>query len=359
MEDTLPDKGHFVFYGNSSKTLGAGHIMRLFALAQTVQQAGFRITFIYKQCTSSLLEKLSNENFSTLQFFGAIEADFIAKLKPSCLVIDDYHLSSEEWQNLKSLLVFKLLFDDELNQAPLYADLIVNPSPNAKLENYNPRAPNAHFCLGPKYTILRNEFKNASKSIKDIHQRKHILITLGGSDIKALAYPICNILLSYLEGVELILLIGNTHHSQLKQLQQLVQQHKSFSLSINSSNIAQLMSESGMAITGAGGTLGELAAMGVPSIALVYVDNQLSALTSVLNGSWYQAMDFRDHGNSAQDQVMLNKLALTASELWQDKFKRVQMSQKAQQIVDTGGCQLILGKVTTLLKNEQIERHYS
>lgn len=342
-----------VFYGNSSHKIGAGHIMRLFALAQAAK-AYFQILFIYKTCPDALLDKLKEEGFSTRILSSPLAFNELSSFSASVIFIDDYDLTSDEWHTLEQLKLFKVKLDDGLDCSKYFVDLVINPAPNANLESYAKRFPSSQFCLGPKYTYLRKEFSICS--FKPLNERKNILITLGGTDSKSLAYPLSKSLLSRLPGTTIQLLLGKQHQDQLN-LEQLQQQYSNFSLIYNPASVASIMVEAGLAISAAGGTLGELASMGVPTIALITVDNQTPALESPLNNTWYFAIDLRSACTSEvkckRTFSLLDKVSEEATNLWHDICKRENMSEQARQLIDSKGCQRIIQKLLIGLKTEQ------
>ncbi|PTA50805.1 UDP-2,4-diacetamido-2,4,6-trideoxy-beta-L-altropyranose hydrolase [Shewanella morhuae] len=348
----LLDKARIVFYGNSSQQIGAGHIMRLFALAQAAQTQ-FEVVFAYKSCTDVLLHKLHQQGFSTHSINSPLNTHELMLLKPTVLVVDDYYLVDSELDTLKNLDVYLVKLDDGLNNAIFFADLIINPAPNAPLDVYKRHAPTAMLCLGPQYTYLRQEFSRCN--LIPVEERKNLLITLGGTDSKSLALPLSKLLLDCLPQVQIQLLLGKTHQHQLS-LKNLQKKNTCFHLICNPESVAEIMSRSGLAISAAGGTLGELASMGVPTLALITVDNQLPALTSPLNNTWYHGIDVRnfndENGDISQNRDLLNKIREEVLILWHNTCKRVHMGEQARQLVDTKGCQRIIEQLMIGINNK-------
>lgn len=337
MVDTLPEKKHAIFYGNSSRQIGAGHIMRLLALAQHIKEDGFKVTFLYKKCLVNLIERLNHEGFNTIQLNSEINERDISALYPHILVIDDYNLSNIELQSISALQVFTVLFDDALNQDSLFADLIINSSPNATISSYKHRAPQANLCLGPKYTILRKEFSQIiAKNNINYSDRQRLIMTLGGTDVKNLSYPLCKELIKHLPDIAIDLILGVNAPEKIIELNK---ENDKLQVHINSTKISSIMSQAKLAISAAGGTMGELAAMQVPTIALVCADNQLPALTSKLNGSWYTAIDARRHPTPTAEIIS------TVKNLWENQSLRVNMHRQARKIVDTNGCDRIIKNI--------------
>lgn len=348
----MPGERCIVFYGNASTTIGAGHISRLLALAASFINVGLKnICFYCKECPQSLAEQIIAAGFSLEQAPTVLTTVALQSLRPQMLLVDDYYLTAEEWQQIAAVKVPVLVLDDQVSAAPFYADLVINPAPQAKIADYQLRTQAQIFCLGPAFTILRPEF---SQTIPvSLELRRRLLVTLGGADVKQLALPLSRALLQRFitHGTEICIVLGSMNLIALPELQQLAATHPHFKVEVNSNQMAKLMANSGLAIAAAGGTLGELAAMAVPTIALICVDNQLPALTSPLEGGWYQAIDLRQlnlqNGSAVPPEI--NTLADKAFTLWQDLTQRTAMNLLASQIVDTKGCERIVQQAQQLL----------
>lgn len=349
---SLPAKRRVAFYGNNSHHIGAGHIMRLYALAQAAQDV-FNITFIYKTCSKPLLDKLHQANFNTQKVTTPLSKIELAPFEFNVIVVDDYHLTHNEWLQLNQLNAYIVKLDDALDKEPILADFVINPAPNVSLDVYRERTPNATFCLGPQYTYLRKEF--SEHHYIPIAERVAVLITLGGTDTKSLALPLSKVIIESLPDSDVYLLIGKAHQAQ-HALEQLTRQHPNFTIICDPPSVAKVMMQSGLAISAAGGTLGELASQGVPTLALVTADNQLPALTSPLNNTWYFTIDARTFDSDQKDtQVncdLLNKIKADAIKLWHDKCLRQDMSDIARQLIDSQGCQRIIKQLINSIQQQ-------
>lgn len=348
----MPVDGCIVFYGNASTTLGAGHLSRLLALATNFGNTDYQqISFFCKECPNSWAERINAAGFGLKQAPSVLTTAALRSLGPQLLLIDDYHLTAEEWLQIAAVKVPVIVLDDQVRTTPFYADLVINPIPQAKISDYQSRTQAKLFCLGPAFTILRPEFNQIMPVSLELRQR--VIVTLGGADVKQLSLPLAQALLQRFisPSPEICLVLGNMNITALPELQQLAATHPQFRVEVNSNQMATLMANSGLAIAAAGGTLGELAAMAVPTLALICVDNQLPALTSPLAGGWYQAIDLRQLKPQKQSTVPpeINTLADKAFTLWQDLTQRTTMSRLASQIVDTKGCERIVQLAQQLL----------
>lgn len=334
--------------------------MRCLAIAQEAITRNIKVTFAGTQCPQHLQTKLAQEHCDYIALPENWTAQHLAHLNPTAVFADDYHLQQAQWQQLASINAILVNLDDNTRQQALYGNIIVNPAANASAMNYDTRAPKAELLLGPRYSYLRREF--SQQSFVDIEQRQQILVTLGGADTKNMGLAICVALLHKLPNTPICILVGSLNTSLLSALQVLASVNPSLQIIEQSNQVASIMMQSGLAISAAGGTLGELASMGTPTIALVSADNQMPALDSPLLNTWYTALDVR-HYQSPEFQVistnnqspqlqeitkhalanpLIEQICAQAAELWLDLCKRQDMSNHARQIIDCLGCQRIV-----------------
>ncbi|CAM2985824.1 UDP-2,4-diacetamido-2,4, 6-trideoxy-beta-L-altropyranose hydrolase [Shewanella loihica] len=326
--------------------------MRLYALAEAAANQ-FDIWFVYKTCSDALLSKLKRANFNLLQISSSLTGSELKQHKFDTIIVDDYELTGNEWHQLVSTGSYLVKLDDALDDDPILADLIINPAPNCTQTDYQSRAPHANYCLGPHFTYLRREFTTCH--FTPLMARPNLLISLGGTDTKSLALPLSKALLKTLNQCQVQLLLGKPHQDQIA-LEALTREQVNFSLICDPQSVAEVMTLSGLAISAAGGTLGELASQGVPTLALVTVDNQLPALTSPLNNTWYQAIDCRHYEQSEPESesnlALINEIATQAYALWHNKCCRQLMSDKARQLIDGQGCQRVIDRLVIGLEEK-------
>jgi len=353
-----------VCYANSSAHTGAGHMMRLFAIAQTLTHRGYRVVFLSKFCATNISKKLIKEGFAIEYCKGQNFAldPLVVESAPDVLIIDDYHISADEWQSLKTRRLNRdayqlVVLDDALDDFALAADIVVNASPTANVGDYKKRNTDAVLCLGIQYTPLRQEFRVARYHA--FESRQHLLITLGGTDVKNMSFDLAHRLLRALPNASICVLLGAVSDDQLAKYKVLSAQYSNLDIKHNLDNVAELMSGSRLAISAAGGTLSELACMGVPTIALVSVDNQIAALKSEYNGISYVAIDVRcfELDGSADKTVQdpyLFEIIGKAVQLWHKSCSLESMSQSARQLIDARGCERIVDVIDASVESRGI-----
>ena len=233
-------------------------------------------------------------------------------------------------------------------------------SDNITANDYLFTSAKTQLCLGAQYRIIRHQFLHKRLLLNDFSKRQRLLITLGDSDIKGLSLPLTECLLEKNNNLPIDLVVGSMTKIDETQLRQLNSNYPYLTIHRNITDMSDLMSQAGMAITTAGGTLYELALLGVPAVALCIVDNQISALHSPMNGSGYLGYDLRNYDNQqqlvsllqkTQQDKTLNQISLVCIELWQQENQREAMSTKLQHAIDGLGSQRVIAAIEQHLKH--------
>lgn len=307
-------------YANASQQIGYGHVMRQIALIEVLLNKQHKVTLFYRDLAPQLHGKLSG--MGVVLKCAVDEIALVTMLsKADILIVDDYALSNETIIQLKNTVKQLVIFDDGTYQEPLEFDLIVNPSDVVDTIHKAPRV-----LQGLDYRLIRSEFK--SYRARERFIEKSIFISLGGTDVKMLTPELCQQLVASNDITKLVVAVSSSCSENTLTLLKRLKQHAKFELHIDYPNLARLMSEADIAITSAGGSLYELMYLGVPTIALVLVDNQSQALDSSLNNTAYQCIDFR---NEQPDFANVVKQALF---LLNSADKKRKLSLYGQQAID-------------------------
>jgi spore coat polysaccharide biosynthesis predicted glycosyltransferase SpsG len=210
-----------------------------------------------------------------------------------------------------------LAFDDAGTAPSAVADWVLNP--------VAPARPDLPGCLfGPLHVPLRREIRRAAAAVQPVTARPAILVTFGGSDPAGLSLPVAAALIKGLEGaVPIDVVLGgavagaDAVAAGLQALGDRVFVHRDVR------DMGALMLRAGLAVSAGGGTIGELAALAVPSVIATIADNQLASAASSADSGWCVVLDGRAPG--APEQI-----AEISQGLWRDPERRQVMADRAQ-----------------------------
>ncbi len=327
MTDTVPLTIAFRVDGNHA--MGLGHLMRCRALAEALIAAGHRCSFLVAAPDPEVTAPLKAAGIAILAIDPARDRDAAETLTQcralgaAALVIDGYHFE-DGWRRAARAVATPIVAFADGPLRPGHADLLIDAA--------SPESSDPSELFGPDYVLLRRELVEAARlPLLPIEQRPTILITFGGSDPLALTHRVTISLFGLLPDTQLAVVIGPATEGgdavarSLRALGRRVTVHRA------PPAMGELMRHAGLAVSAAGGTVGELAALGVPAVLAVVADNQLAGAQACVAAGWCSGVDART------DPAASNRLALAAVHLWLHPEKRALWAARARSAVDPGG----------------------
>ncbi|MFZ5632096.1 MAG: UDP-2,4-diacetamido-2,4,6-trideoxy-beta-L-altropyranose hydrolase [Bacillota bacterium] len=283
---------------DASVQIGSGHVMRCLTLASQLRGKGARVSFVCRELTGNLCSLAEEKGFRVyrLPYSESLSGDNMweadaeqtaAVLKRAgnigWLILDHYALDSR-WESQMRPNVKNIMVIDDMADRPHDCDLLLDQNLSKNMETrYEGLVPvHCRKLLGPRYALLRPEFREARKHLRERGGSvRRILVFFGGSDptnetakaleaIRRLNRPDI--------AVDVVVGGANPHKEQIKQLCS-VMPSTTFYCQVD--NMAELMARADLAI-GAGGTATlERCFLGLPSIVLVVAQNQYETAAAV------------------------------------------------------------------------------
>ncbi len=296
-----------VFRTDASTQISTGHVMRCLTLAEELHNHGTSITFICREHEGNLCNYIEEKGFSVFRLpavgpeqnkdlswnahaswlrapwgLDAGETAGIIKnlgRKIDWIVIDHYALDGN-WEQQLRPLVDKIMVIDDLADRPHDCDVLLDQNLYEDMESrYDNLVPETcQTFLGPRYALLRPEFRKARKQLRlrDGNVRR-ILVFFGGSDLtnettKALK-AIQRLNRSDI-AVDVIVGSTNPHREEVRQFCETME---NIVYHCNVDNMAELMARADLAIGAGGATSWERCCVELPAIIITLANNQEAA----------------------------------------------------------------------------------
>ena len=322
---------------DASASMGIGHFMRCFALAEYWRESGREVIFIgrYPNALSGRLARLDITNVP-LEAIHPDERDLERTLEiipsRSIVVLDGYQFD-EDYKRALADRYRLLVIDDSDSAAPEGGYSLLNQNldalgVDALGADVQTKAPR---LLGPQYALLRSEFRRRAASLR-VHPERvtRILLNMGGGDEHNVTARILDVLLDLdLPNVEIRILAGPANPN-LNVLRKRSATVESVVLVEDTPDVAAEMEWAELAVTGAGTTCWELSVMGLPGILVVMAENQAaSALAMHRAGAAV-------HAGSAED-LDVDALRAIIGKLVANRQTREAISKAAAMLVDGDG----------------------
>jgi UDP-2,4-diacetamido-2,4,6-trideoxy-beta-L-altropyranose hydrolase len=346
---SLDRLGGVAFRTTAGRAIGLGHLRRCLTLAEELTPRGVNSSF-WLDGDAEAAELIATAGFSVDWISGdepATSLGLVGRQQPSGVVVDSYTVDRSYFAALH-VAVDSLIVIDDLADRDIEADVVVNGSANAGELLYRTNEDCVRL-LGPRYSLLRPAFRG--RPPRQLAPRvERVLITLGGSDPDGSMPRVVAEMSAALPQAMLDVVVGPLFTTR-DQLEQLAQKGSGrITLHLAPANLFSLMDSSDLAISAGGQTLYELAACGVPTVAVCLADNQRGQLTALSTmGVLVNA------GSVAADN--LSRVGSEAARLATDRSLRAMMSAAGQQLVDGWGAERVAAAVVERVTRKTGGRH--
>jgi len=294
----------FAIRTDASFKIGSGHVMRCLTLADALSELGNKVVFICKDHDSNLIHKITDSGYEVKEisvsssndvnsllahsgWLGGTQEDDAEKTIAAIKSIDvhwmivDHYAIDESWHKKIRPYANRICVIDDLGDRNYDCDILMDQNLGATLEKYKGKAPkDCEFLLGPKYALLRPEFAQwrdtSLERRRHVAEPKNIFVSLGGVDPQNITTDVINELskLFALVDAEVNVVLG----SQSPHINAVENAAKKASFKINvhvdSTRMAELMSQADLAIGASGSSSWERCALGLPTISYVIAENQ-------------------------------------------------------------------------------------
>jgi UDP-2,4-diacetamido-2,4,6-trideoxy-beta-L-altropyranose hydrolase len=277
---------HAIFRADASVAQGLGHFMRCRALAEEWMARGGRATFVTTCTPQDLQDHLQDQGFGvrtfpSAHFNGTDELVWLASVlqeeRPAVLVLDGYQFDLHYQQAVRPWVKCLVCLDD-VPERPFACDVFLNQNLGVTAEEYKSLVPHGTtVLLGPRYALLRSEFREHAGSYRAAAKPRRVLVTLGGSDEADHTARVLGELASLAE-IEMDVMLGlmYPHGHPIGRIRGLDPRLVHVNRGVD--RLVDLAVRADLAVTAGGSTVWELACLGIPMVVLGTAANQDAVL---------------------------------------------------------------------------------
>ncbi|HEX4459666.1 MAG TPA: UDP-2,4-diacetamido-2,4,6-trideoxy-beta-L-altropyranose hydrolase [Polyangia bacterium] len=306
-----------------STDVGFGHLRRSLTLADELKATGHAPTF-WLAGDARGFEAVAAAGHTA----EPADAALATADRSSIVIVDDYAIDGPWLSALRPRVAALALIDDLCNR-PTDVDLVLNSAVDADELPYHD---DARLLLGPRYALLRRSFRKLPprQTTPDV---RRVLVTLGGADPGALTPAVVATVRRVLPDVAVDVVIGPLF-AEGAALDALAGDAK-VTLHRAPGDLAPLMKAADLAVSGGGQTSYELAAVGLPSLALVLAENQRRSLQALAAVPTLVATDEAGLGDAL-------------AQLATDRGRRQSLTDAGQRLVDGQGVSRVAEELLAL-----------
>jgi len=294
---------------DASLQIGTGHVMRCLTLADELKEKGAEVIFICRQFAGNLADVIQGKGYQV--FLLSLANDLQYKNKENelpthdnwlgapweqdaeethqvllkhnnidWLVVDHYAID-ECWEKKQKDVVSKVLVIDDLADRVHNCDVLLDQNfyEHMKSRYLGKLSDKCLKLLGPKFSLLRKEFRDARQNMRERDASIHkIFVFFGGVDLLNMTGRVLESIVDLnLSGIAVDVVIGSTNPHR-KNIEALCSKEKYLNLHIQVENMAQMMVDADLCV-GSGGTVTwERCCLGLPTMAWSVAENQTELL---------------------------------------------------------------------------------
>ena len=295
-----------LFRADGNSEIGLGHLYRLFSLIEMLKEH-FKFTFLSSETsTINIIPNSYQLKIIPTQITIKEEPDWISKefdKNNTLLIADGYQFDSSYQRKIKEK-GFKFVYIDDLASEHMFADLIINHSPNITSQIYSAE-PYTKFALGTKYALLRPAFLDLIAKEKTVQKIDKAFVCFGGADPYDLTLKATKALLKTPQVKKIDIVLGGAYSH--KEIYTLTQKNIKIYQNISEEELMKTMVTSNFAIAPASTILYELCCVKIPVLSGYYVNNQKKIYTGFANKkAIFEMGNIKDFSiNSFEEQIQL------------------------------------------------------
>jgi len=324
-----------LIFTEGSQQWGLGHLNRCLGFARYFQSLGIAVRWVVlgDELAQVFFEELNCGDVSFSNWHNPLS---VCKEIDNCFcaIVDSYHAPLEVYLAISNSVRHCIWIDDEarLNYP---RGFVVNPNPLVVQRQSRDGSQGYGLLTGFAFQVLRQEFSQPfERSYASSIQR--VLVLMGGTDLRELTPLVVNCIEKLIPCACIDVVVPNA--SQREKWKKLENEKCHLLGTQTADKIRKLMLESDLAVTAAGQTICETAAVGLPTLAIGVVDNQrlhsqaLSEAGAVRMVGWYDQKDLQQR---------------LCNELWAViiQSEREKMGRHASMVVDGNGASRAIAAV--------------
>jgi len=331
---------------DGSHVIGLGHIYRVTTLAKSLINMGGRVVILTLDNPASVVKlQDSGAEIYTYQegYYYEIFPKLVKTLQADLLIYDCLSITKEEIATVKQIKPhLKILTFDDIGDGLHNADVVIN-SFAFHWGLYKSSEVKTKLFEGPKYMIMQSEIDNyINNKIYIADQVDNIFMAFGGTDTHFVTERVLAAINEIDIPLNIRINLGPASQSTPNLIQYSKESCHQVEILYATPNLFREFCQSDLVLCAGGNMLYELAALGVPAIAIatekheIYNINYWSSVGSIVALGW-------------EKNLQTEQIRSTVNQIIYDKVQREKMSKYGKNSVDNQGLIRVLKIIKNLL----------
>lgn len=342
-----PGYADVLFRCDGGTTVGWGHATRCLALASALHPYGFVSRFAMQAPDPRLVALLTGAGHAVQRLPEgddlAATVEAIAASSARVLVLDSYRHDAAWLTAVRAAIGCAHFVIDDLADRVLPCEVIVNANPGAEQLDYG--AHGAEMVLaGPRFALLRREFTPGLRLERCGPPDRRVLVTLGGGRLGEQALQFAQAIAEAPGAARHTTLLVGGDADLVARAQAFAATHAVWRRTlVGVDNVARVLAATKLAVSAAGHTCFELAALGVPALLVVGAPNQRPGARAWCDAGAFGMLG--EIGSAPPAEVARRVLGALDDEAW-----LASSAARASELVDGNGAGRVAGLIATVLE---------
>ena len=287
------------FRVDASEEIGTGHFYRCITLALELKKAASKIHFVVRNLPASFQALLVGYQFSysnldtpadaisdtdlphaswlgVTQLEDAEQTISAISFADWDWVIVDHYALDFRWETQLRRVCQKTLVIDDLADRNHECDLLIDQNlyPDGENPYYSRVSNKCRVLIGPRFSLLRDEFRESRKAAVSRSGRvSNLLIFFGGIDVNNITETAIKAVIELVgHSVSVDVVIGGTNPNR-NNIQSLCSQY-GYTTHVQTNHIAKLILKADLAVCAGGTSIWERCCLGLPTLTVATAENQ-------------------------------------------------------------------------------------
>lgn len=319
-----------VLRADASASQGTGHVMRCLTLAEELQKRGHHVTLLTNHSQVDWLEKNIKRSSVKVTYTEqhSLNQGDLDSLQPDWVVTDSYEIPSDLISALRPK--YKVLAIIDGSSRGVVADLYLDHNLGAERADW-PADVREKLLAGSGYVLIRDEILKYKASMRrSQHKTPRILAVMGGSDPTGTIVAVARSLKSLDCTFEATLVAGNEWADEVRRE---FTGGPQVEVITPTPELPLLFSQSDVVISAAGTSAWEVCTLGIPSVLLAVVDNQMASLTRLVQGDLVEGI----FSLGISERELVAEISTSLNYLLSNGNRREKLTENCEHVFDGRG----------------------
>lgn len=330
---------------DASPEQGAGHVMRCIALSEEFFRRGHEVFMLTNQSGIEWLEVLLQQQ--EIQIIRVsqheLSENMCLKLKPDLFIVDSYVISPISISNISTHATTLAIIDGDTRG--ILADRYLDQNLGAENTEW-PEPIRGRVWAGSEYSIIRDEILLRKKEVQPQTSPNFpsLIAFMGGTDPTG----------SILEVVEAIMPLHDicrgtivTSPQWREKVEEITSGSEHFQVVTATRDLPKLIASADIAISASGTSAWDLLTLGIPSILIAVVDNQIIANRRIVEKN----LALGTVRNTNDEQTLVHEIQKMLLTIIKNKSIRENLSSQCHKYFDGAGKAKLVEKLEAIVSS--------